>query len=122
MSASEIYKIISKDEWAAAEAAGVFKGASIDLTDGYIHFSTAAQAPETAALHFSGQEGLLLVSVSTEALGEALKWEASRGGDLFPHLYAPLEMNHVTRVDDLPVGSNSKHQFPAHVAAAGESP
>jgi len=121
VSASEIYKIISKDEWAAAEAAGVFKGASIDLTDGYIHFSTAAQAPETAALHFSGQEGLLLVSVSTEALGEALKWEASRGGDLFPHLYAPLEMNHVTRVDDLPVGANSKHQFPAHVAAAGES-
>lgn len=121
MSASEIYKIISKDEWAAAEAAGVFKGASIDLTDGYIHFSTAAQAPETAALHFTGQEGLLLVSVSTEALGEALKWEASRGGDLFPHLYAPLEMNHVTRVDDLPVGVNSKHQFPTHVAAAGES-
>ena len=61
------------------------------------------------------------MSVSTEALGEALKWEASRGGDLFPHLYAPLEMNHVTRVDDLPVGANSKHQFPAHVAAAGES-
>ncbi len=121
MSANEIYKIISKDEWAAAEAAGVFKGASIDLTDGYIHFSTAAQAPETAALHFTGQEGLRLVSVSTEAMGDALKWEASRGGDLFPHLYVPLEMSHVTRVDDLPVGTDGKHQFPAHVAAAGES-
>ncbi len=121
MSASEIYKIINKDEWAAAEAAGVFKGASIDLTDGYIHFSTPAQAPETAALHFTGQEGLLLVSVSTDALGDALKWEASRGGDLFPHLYAALEMSHVTRVDDLPVGPDGKHQFPAHVAAVGES-
>ena len=121
MSANEIYKIISKDEWAAAEAAGVFKGASIDLTDGYIHFSTVSQAPETAALHFTGQEGLLLVSVSTDALGDALKWEASRGGDLFPHLYAALEVSHVTRVDDLPVGPDGNHLFPAHVAAAGES-
>ncbi len=121
MSASEIYKIIGKDEWAAAEAAGVFKGASIDLDDGYIHFSTAEQAPETAALHFAGQKGLLLVSVSTEALGAVLKWEASRGGDLFPHLYAPLEMHHVARVDDLTVGPDGMHQFPAHVAAAGES-
>ncbi|WOF72860.1 DUF952 domain-containing protein [Parvibaculaceae bacterium PLY_AMNH_Bact1] len=121
MTASEIYKIISKDEWAAAEAVGVFKGASIDLTDGFIHFSTAAQAPETAALHFTEQEGLLLVSVSTDALGDALKWETSRGGDLFPHLYVSLEMRHVARVDDLPVGPDGRHAFPAHVIAAGES-
>jgi len=120
VSASEIYKIINKDEWAAAEAEGLFKGASIDLTDGYIHFSTASQAPETAALYFTEQQDLVLVSVSTEALGDALKWEASRGGELFPHLYAPLAMSHVTRVDDLPVGPDGKHQFPAHVVAAGE--
>lgn len=121
MSASEIYKIIDKEEWAAAETEGLFKGASIDLSDGYIHFSTATQAPETAALHFTGQAGLALVSVSTKALGDALKWEASRGGDLFPHLYAPLEMRHVARVDDLPVGPDGKHHFPTHVVAAGES-
>lgn len=119
MSASEIYKIIDKEEWAAAETEGVFKGASIDLSDGYIHFSTATQAPETAALHFTGQAGLALVSVSTKALGDALKWEASRGGDLFPHLYAPLEMRHVARVDDLPLGPDDNHQFPDHVAGKG---
>ncbi|MCE7999623.1 MAG: DUF952 domain-containing protein [Rhodobiaceae bacterium] len=119
MSTSEIYKIISKTEWEAAAAAGVFKGASIDLADGYIHFSTAAQAAETAALHFANQEGLALVSVSTKELGDALKWEASRGGALFPHLYAALEMHHVARVDDLPVGPEGKHVFPDHVATAG---
>ena len=120
MSAGEIYKIIGKEAWAAAETDGIFKGASIDLTDGYIHFSTAAQAPETAALHFTEQTGLVLVTVSTEGLGDALKWEASRGGDLFPHLYEPLTMTHVTRVDDLPVGTDGKHQFPAHVLESGK--
>jgi uncharacterized protein (DUF952 family) len=120
VSAGEIYKIIGKDAWAAAEAEGIFKGASIDLTDGYIHFSTAAQAPETAALHFTAQPGLVLVTVSSDGLGEALKWEASRGGDLFPHLYEPLAMTHVTRVDDLPVGPDGKHQFPAHFLEQGK--
>lgn len=120
MSADEIYKIISKDAWKAAEADGIFKGASIDLIDGYIHFSTAAQAPETAHLHFTAQTGLVLVTVAPKGLGDALKWEASRGGDLFPHLYEPLGMNHVTRVDDLPVGPDGKHQFPVHVANEGK--
>ncbi len=119
MSASEIYKIIGREEWAVAEAAGVFNGAAIDLQDGYIHFSTAAQAPETAALHFTGEAGLVLVSVSTAGLGDGLKWEASRGGDLFPHLYGSLEMSHVARVDDLPLGPDGTHQFPAHVMSAG---
>ncbi len=117
---SDIYKIVGKDAWAAAETAGVFKGAAIDLEDGYIHFSTAEQASETAALHFTGQSRLVLVSVATSELGEALKWEPSRGGDLFPHLYGPLEMSHVARVDDLPVGPDGTHQFPAHVVVAGE--
>ncbi len=117
---SEIYKIIDKTAWAAAEAAGIFNGASIDLQDGYIHFSTAAQAPETAALHFTGQSGLVLVSVATAELGQALKWEPSRGGELFPHLYGALELSQVARVDELPVGPGGTHQFPAHVVAAGE--
>ncbi len=98
----------------------MFNGASIDLEDGYIHFSTAEQAPETAALHFTKQSGLVLVTVSTLQLGEALKWEPSRGGALFPHLYGALEMSHVARVDDLPLGPDGTHQFPAHVMTAGE--
>ncbi len=91
-----IYKIVPRELWQEARAAGLFKGASIDLKDGYIHFSTAAQAIETARLHFAGQADLLLVAVDATLFGEALKWEASRGGDLFPHLYAPLPMTAVT--------------------------
>ncbi len=88
---SLIYKILSAEAWKAAQAAGVFHGAAIDLTDGYIHFSTAAQAQETARRHFVGKTGLMLLTVETDDLGEALRWEPSRGGDLFPHLYAPLD-------------------------------
>ncbi|MGJ0508376.1 MAG: DUF952 domain-containing protein [Methylocystis sp.] len=98
-----IYKIISAPEWRAAEAAGVFHGAAIDLADGYIHFSTADQASETAAKHFSGQSDLLLVAVDAGKLGDALKWEPSRGGALFPHLYAPLSLDAVARVAPLPL-------------------
>lgn len=112
MTAATIYKIVPKDTWAPAKAAGVFKGAAIDLADGYIHFSTADQARETAALHFNGQHDLLLVAVSTAALGEALKWEPSRGGDLFPHLYGDLSIDAVIRVDALPVDGNGVHAFP----------
>ena len=112
MSVATIYKIVAKDEWAAAESAGVFKGATIDLADGYIHFSTAGQARQTAALHFAGREGLLLVAVATEPLGDALKWEPSRGGDLFPHLYGELSVKAATRVDDLPLDDKGAHIFP----------
>jgi uncharacterized protein (DUF952 family) len=87
---SRLYKIIDASTWEAAIQAGTFVGAEIDLKDGYIHLSTAAQAAETARLHFAGREGLLLVSVEAQSLGDALKWEPSRGGDLFPHLYGPL--------------------------------
>src|SRR5690348_17270042 len=82
-----IYKICPKGLWTQAEQDGVFAGAPVDLADGYIHFSTAAQARETAARHFAGQADLLLVAVPTQALGDALRWEPSRGGALFPHLY-----------------------------------
>ena len=87
-----IYKIASQDEWAAALASGQFDGAPIDLADGYIHFSTAEQAQETAAKHFAGRDGLLLIALEEALLGEALKWEPSRGGQLFPHLYRPLTL------------------------------
>jgi uncharacterized protein (DUF952 family) len=107
-----IYKIIDREAWTAAEAVGEFKGAAIDLQDGYIHFSTAEQAAETAAKHFAGVTGLLLVAVDADSLGEALKWEASRGGALFPHLYEPLVTSNVVWVKELPIGEDGVHQFP----------
>ncbi len=88
---SRLYKIVEASAWDAAIQAGTFVGAEIDLQDGYIHLSTAAQAAETARRHFAGREGLLLVAVEAETLGDALKWESSRGGDLFPHLYSVLD-------------------------------
>jgi uncharacterized protein (DUF952 family) len=107
----KVYKIISAAEWRAAEAEGVFRGSAIDLADGYIHFSAPEQVEETAAKHFAGTSGLLLVAIDSGKLGDALKWEASRGGALFPHLYAPLSLNAVTRVDPLPLGPNGRHDF-----------
>jgi uncharacterized protein (DUF952 family) len=88
---TRIYKILAGAAWDAALAAGRFDGAAVDLQDGYIHFSTAAQAQETAAKHFLGQEGLVVAAFDAEDLGAALKWEPSRGGQLFPHLYGPLD-------------------------------
>jgi uncharacterized protein (DUF952 family) len=109
---SIIYKILPASLWDEAQRAGVFRGAPVDLADGYIHFSTAAQAAETAAKHFAGQTDLVLLHVDAEALGDALKWEPSRGGALFPHLYAPLDLTHVKRADPLPLGGNGLHVFP----------
>ncbi len=108
---SIIYKIIAAPAWRAAEAAGVFKGAAVDLADGFIHLSTAAQVEETAARHFAGQDDLLLVALDAARLGPALKWERSRGGDLFPHLYADLPMGAVLRADPLPLGTDGRHDF-----------
>jgi uncharacterized protein (DUF952 family) len=107
-----IYKICSEALWRDAERAGVFLGAGVDHADGYIHFSTAAQAPETAARHFAGQGELVLVAVDAQALGEALRHEPSRGGDLFPHLYAPLRLDAVRWVRPLPLGPDGRHLFP----------
>lgn len=97
-----IYKLLSRPEWMKAQGAGVFEGSAIDLKDGYIHFSTAAQAPETGRKYFSNQAELIAVAVEAEALGEALKWEPSRGGELFPHLYGPLPVSAAVSVE--PVG------------------
>ena len=107
-----IYKIVPQTLWAEAEAAGAFIGAPVDIADGYIHFSTAAQAPETAARHFSGQSGLLLVAADAAKLGAALQWEVSRGGALFPHLYAPLALADCLWVKPLPLGPDGAHLFP----------
>ena len=107
-----VYKIATRDEWAAAEETGVFAGAPVDLVDGFIHFSTAAQVGETAAKHFAGRDDLKLVAVDAARLGDALTWEVSRGGALFPHLYAPLDLSAVLWVKDLPLGGDGLHQFP----------
>lgn len=107
-----IYKIVSADLWQAAETAGSFSGAGIDLADGYIHFSTAAQARRTAELYFRGQQNLLLVAVDGESLGAALKYEPSRGGDLFPHLYGVLPLAAVIWVKPLPLDADGNHLFP----------
>lgn len=113
-----VYKIVPAGLWAGAEAAGRFDGAPVDAADGFIHFSTAAQVAETAARHFAGQADLLLVSVDAAALGAALIYEPSRGGALFPHLYAPLGLTAVTAVRPLPLGFDGRHIFPADVIAA----
>ncbi len=107
-----IYKISPRDAWQQAVEAGVFHGAPIDEKDGYIHFSTAAQVKETAAKHFAGQDDLMLVAVEVARLGDALKWEPSRGGALFPHLYAELPIDAVCSVEPLPLGCDGAHVFP----------
>lgn len=98
-----IYKILSRTEWAAARAVGRFTGSSIDRSDGFIHFSTAAQAQETARRHFAGQDDLVVLEVEADDLAPALKWEPSRGGDLFPHLYGELPADCVRAVRDAPL-------------------
>ncbi|MEA2841834.1 MAG: hypothetical protein QOF41_3164 [Methylobacteriaceae bacterium] len=106
-----IYKIVSEALWRAAEALAEFDGAPVDLADGFIHFSTAAQVRETAAKHFAGERDLLLVTVEAERLGDALRFEPSRGGDLFSHLYGPLQLADVLRVDPLPLRDDGTHDF-----------
>jgi uncharacterized protein (DUF952 family) len=112
-----IYKICPRELWRGAEDSGRFTGAPVDAADGFIHFSTAAQVSETAARHFAGQRDLLIVAVEAEALGEALRFEPSRGGDLFPHLYADLPLSAVRSVAELPLGANGRHVFPAEIGA-----
>lgn len=109
-----VYKILRGEEWAAFDAAGETRGAPVDHADGYIHLSTAAQVAETAAKHFAGEEGLWLLAVETEGLGD-LKWEPSRGGQRFPHLYGTLSRSHVAWVRPLPLGRDG-HVFPEDLA------
>jgi len=108
----DIYKICPRQLWRAADESGVFEGAPVDLSDGFIHFSTREQVAETAARHFAGQDDLVLVAVDAGALGAALRWEPSRGGASFPHLYGPLPLAAVRRVEALPLGEDGRHAFP----------
>ena len=107
-----VYKICPIALWREAERTGAFGGSPVDLRDGFIHFSTAEQVAETAAKHFAGQRDLVLLRVDVAKLGDKLKWERSRGGALFPHLYGELDRAAVMQVDSLPFDVNGRHKFP----------
>ncbi len=111
-----IYKIVPATLWHGAEQNGCFDGAPVDLADGYIHFSTAAQVRETARRHFAGLDDLLLVSVAADRLGTALRWEPSRGGALFPHLYTALPLSAVDAVVPLVREATGDLIFPQEIA------
>lgn len=113
---SLIYKICPEALWREAELAGRFTGAPVDLADGYIHFSTGAQSRETLARHFAGQRDLLLIAIDDATLGEALRYEPSRGGDLFPHLYATLDPKRVRWIASLQTAADGSHIVPEDVA------
>ena len=110
-----IYKILTADQWHDLQAQGETQGAPVDVADGYVHFSTAEQVRETAARHFADQDGLWLLALDTDALGRALKWEPSRGGALFPHLYGPLRHRDVLWAKSLPLRAGG-HEFPDDLA------
>lgn len=107
------YKILTREQFAELKANGEFAGAPIDMADGYIHMSSSAQVAETAAKHFAGQDDLVMAMVDLPALGDKVKWEESRGGQLFPHLYGPLPLAAVTKHVVLRLGPDGKHLFPA---------
>ncbi|MBK9083111.1 MAG: DUF952 domain-containing protein [Rhizobiales bacterium] len=107
-----IFKILRAGEWRQAQQSGVFAGSEHDARDGFIHFSTAAQARETARKHFAGETDLVLAAVDADALGPALTWEPSRGGALFPHLYAALPLDRIVWTKPLPLAQDGLHLFP----------
>jgi uncharacterized protein (DUF952 family) len=111
---TEFFKITSTAEWTAAMVKGMFLGSALDLKDGYIHLSTADQVRETARLHFAGQSDLVLVAVPEAAIADNLKWEASRAGKLFPHVYATLDPALCSWVKPLP-WNGLVHEFPSEV-------
>jgi uncharacterized protein (DUF952 family) len=109
---STIFKICTAAEWREAERAGLFLGTAVDRSDGYIHFSAADQLAETAAKHFAGARDLVLIAVDGPSLGAQLKWEPSRGGALFPHLYGSMPVSAVSWVKPLPLDASGRHVFP----------
>lgn len=114
-----IFKILRTDEWQTLRTAGETTGAPIDVADGYIHLSTAGQVAETAAKHFAGVDGLFLLALETDSLDDTLKWEVSRGGAEFPHLYRKLTMNDVVWAQPLPLVDGA-HEFPAGLTEAAQ--
>ena len=109
---SRIYKIMGSDEWSAMQVSGAYPGSARDVEDGYIHLSTAGQAAETARMHFKGRSDLLVLEFDTEAFGAAIRWEPSRGGQLFPHLYGVLPASAVMAVHSAPLGSEDAPTVP----------
>jgi uncharacterized protein (DUF952 family) len=107
-----IYKICSASAWRQAEQQGVYRGSADDERDGFIHLSTLSQVAQTANRHFFGQTGLLLIEVDVDALGEAVRWERSRNGELFPHLYGELGLGAVSAVLELHARSDGHHEIP----------
>lgn len=103
---TRIYKILGRDAWDAALARGRFEGSAVDRADGFIHFSTAGQLRETARRHFGGQSDLMVLAADAEALGPSLRWEPSRGGALFPHLYGPLAVASVLEARPAPLAAD----------------
>lgn len=118
MNGARIYHMCREDEWAGARASGLYHGSSQDRADGFIHFSGADQVVESAARHRAGQSGLVLLEVEADRLGPALRWEPSRAGRLFPHLYGPLPVDAVLRAVPLPLGPDGRHVFPPLAGAA----
>lgn len=107
-----VYKICTRGEWEAAVRDGRYKGSAVDGRDGFIHLSTAQQVEETASRHFSGQHDLVLVALDEAALGEALRYEPSRGGALFPHYFGALPASAARWVEPLPLDRAGDHVFP----------
>lgn len=112
MQTKMIYTMVRAADWRSAESTGQYDGSANDKADGFLHFSTAAQLPGSAAKHRRGETDLMLVAVETARLGSALKWEPARGGQLFPHLYAPLQLSLVDSAVPLPLGPDGLHIFP----------
>jgi uncharacterized protein (DUF952 family) len=111
-----IYRLLDAPLWEAARRTGAFHGSDHDQRDGFIHFSTGAQVAATAARHYAGRQELMLLWVDVAALGTALRWEESFGGELFPHLYGALPVTAVTRAEPLPLSSEGRHVFPSELA------
>ena len=107
-----IYHMCLRAEWESALRSGIYAGSSQDRADGFIHFSTAGQLPESARRHRMNQPGLVLLAVDPEALGAALRWEPSRGGNLFPHLYGALPVSAVRSVYDIALDSEGTPVLP----------
>ena len=107
------FKVLTRAQWSVFRETGVFAGAPVDIADGYIHLSARDQVAETVAKYFAGQDDLILAMIDLPALGDMVKWEPSRGGALFPHIYGPIQMSAVTTKATLRLDPDGRHVFPA---------
>ncbi|MGC1710183.1 MAG: DUF952 domain-containing protein [Methyloceanibacter sp.] len=112
-----VYKVLSRDAFAKTKVNGRFEGSGEDARDGFIHLSSVEQLEDTLAKHYAGKDGLVLLAVDSESLGERLQWEPARGGALFPHLYGPLELSAVNSIEELTLGADGKHRLPDGISS-----